>query len=200
MLIYLLRHGESIANMKRIFASLKIDPPLTEKGREQVYAQSAALQHIDFDAIYCSGLDRARESARIMALEREMEPVMVESMHEVDTGDLDGKDQTDQDNWQAFIGVMDAWKAGKHDVRFPGGESLTEVRARLDGFIDSLSPNGKPVLVIGHCCLFMMLMWYLCDRCSAEYDDDKMGHGHYSIISGDKREFQIQEFNIAPKR
>ena len=198
MQLYLLRHGESIANVKRVFASLKIDPPLTEKGVQQICFQADTLSDVDFGAIHCSQLLRAVQSAVIMSAGRNIAPVVSPSMHEVDTGELDGKDQTDENNWQAFIAVMDQWKAGKHDVEFPGGESLTEVRARLDAFIGSLSPNGKPVLVIGHCCLFMMLMWYLCDRCSAEYDDDKMGHGHYSIISGDGHKFQIDEFNVPP--
>ncbi len=65
--LYLLRHGKSVANVKRVFASRKVDPPLSPLGREQIKQQSKALASIKFDACYTSPLLRAVQSSEILS-------------------------------------------------------------------------------------------------------------------------------------
>jgi broad specificity phosphatase PhoE len=66
MMLYLLRHGESLANVEHLFAARKIDPPLSADGIRQILAQTEVLRDVDFDGFYTSPLLRARQSAHIV--------------------------------------------------------------------------------------------------------------------------------------
>jgi broad specificity phosphatase PhoE len=69
--LYIVRHGETEWNVKRIMQGHK-DSPLTEKGIKQVEEVSEELKHIHFDAIFSSDLPRTLRTAEIMNLEREL--------------------------------------------------------------------------------------------------------------------------------
>ena len=65
-----MRHGESQHNLTDA-VSCKPDPKntLTETGREQVLESAKNLKKEKIDIIYCSDLERARETAHIVAKE-----------------------------------------------------------------------------------------------------------------------------------
>ena len=63
---YLVRHGESEANVARRFAG-RTDSPMTERGREQAKAVAEALAKIHFDRIVSSPLSRCRDTALVIA-------------------------------------------------------------------------------------------------------------------------------------
>jgi len=65
--VYYLRHGQSVANVKNLFAGQKDNSPLTEKGIEQAREAGKGLAHVNFSKIISSPLDRAVETARTVA-------------------------------------------------------------------------------------------------------------------------------------
>ena len=67
MKIYLVRHGESIANAKGIHQGQKIDTSLNKKGLEQAKKIAERLKDENFEIIYSSDLKRAYETAREIA-------------------------------------------------------------------------------------------------------------------------------------
>lgn len=197
--LYLLRHGESTANVKRVFAALRIDPPLSEAGIQQAAAQAELLKDIGFSAIYASHLLRARQTAEIVGQQCGLKPIIFEALHEVNVGILDGKDQDDPQNWENFMSVVRRWNSGFNDTGFPEGESLNEIESRLRTFLEVLGEQqGGPVLVVGHSLVFMALFWLFCGKCGSELEDGHMGRGHLSIISGAGDRFRILKFNIPP--
>ena len=197
--LYLLRHGESAANAKQVFASLRIDPALSDAGVQQAVMQAESLKNIEFSAIYSSHLLRARQTAGIVGQRCGLEPIVTEALHEVDVGILDGKDQEDPQNWQDFMSIIGEWDSGLPDVAFPGGETLNDIEARLRAFLDCLGDGReKPILVVGHCLLFMAVFWLFCERLGPEFHDGYMGRGHLSVISGDGDRFRILKFSIPP--
>jgi broad specificity phosphatase PhoE len=70
-MIYFVRHGESEANQRGIFAGQKEDSVLTEKGREQARAtvKEIKIKNLIIDKIICSPLKRTKETAEIIAKE-----------------------------------------------------------------------------------------------------------------------------------
>lgn len=70
-MIYFVRHGESEANQKGVFAGQKEDSVLTEKGREQAHAtaQEIKKENLKIDKIISSPLKRTKETAEIIAKE-----------------------------------------------------------------------------------------------------------------------------------
>ncbi len=197
--LYLLRHGESAANAKRVFASLRIDPPLSDEGVRQATMQAESLKNIEFSAIYSSHLLRARQTAGIVGQRCGLEPIVFDTLHEIDVGILDGKDQDESNNWQDFMNIIGEWNRGSPDVAFPGGETLNDVETRFRVFLDSLEGGQKkPILVVGHCLLFMAVFWLFCGRYGPGFHDGYMGRGHLSIISGAGDKFNILKFSVPP--
>ena len=68
-MIYFIRHGESEANLKGLFAGQRDDSLLTEKGKEQakVTAQAILETGVIFNRVISSPLKRSLETANIIA-------------------------------------------------------------------------------------------------------------------------------------
>lgn len=68
-MIYFIRHGESEANLKHVFAGQKDNSKLTEKGVEQARAEGGKIKELGFgvDVIVSSPLVRAYDTAKIVA-------------------------------------------------------------------------------------------------------------------------------------
>lgn len=65
--IYFIRHGESEANAEGLLAGSNTDTPLTQKGRDQARAAGEQLKTKQVDLIVSSPLERAYETATIIA-------------------------------------------------------------------------------------------------------------------------------------
>jgi broad specificity phosphatase PhoE len=50
-------------------------------------------------------------------------------LRELNVGELDGRN--DEAAWDVYRGVLDRWRDGLFDERFPGGESCFELAARI---------------------------------------------------------------------
>jgi Fructose-2,6-bisphosphatase len=61
MRLYLIRHGESEANLKQMHAGWQ-DSPLTGKGELQALAVRPIIKNIQFDKIIVSDLSRAKRT------------------------------------------------------------------------------------------------------------------------------------------
>lgn len=153
MRILFVRHGESDANILRIFSNRGWKHPLTPRGQEQAKSLAARLQGRGVAAIYTSPLRRAVESAQILA-ERlcvpcEIEPALVE----YDVGIYEGR--SDEDGWRAYAAIERQWALGQLDARLPQGESSTDIQNRFIAFmrrlIDSFANRADAtVVLIGH--------------------------------------------------
>jgi len=94
-MIYFIRHGESEANVRKVFAGQKDDSILTKKGEEQALATAIEIkkEEIKIDKIYSSPLKRAYETAEIIAKEIgfDISNIITESrIIEYDMGNLSG--------------------------------------------------------------------------------------------------------------
>lgn len=65
--VYFVRHGESEANVAGLTAGAELDTPLTEDGRAQARLAGQELQGKSIDLIVCSPLQRAHDTARLIA-------------------------------------------------------------------------------------------------------------------------------------
>ncbi|MGN1350414.1 MAG: DVU_1551 family NTP transferase [Anaerovoracaceae bacterium] len=91
--LILVRHGDIQKHKERIFLGQK-DIPLNVEGKEQCTHVGLELQHFDVesDIIYCSDLNRAKESAKIIAriLGDKFRVVEVPEFREMNLGKWDG--------------------------------------------------------------------------------------------------------------
>ena len=147
------RHGESTANVERVFSHRLGHHPLTETGRRQaaLVAEQLARELDDSEALVVSSpLARAVETASIVGAALGAEVVVDEGFRELDVGTLDGT--TGPDAWAAHDAMIAAWEAGRPESRFPGGESLVQLVARFGGALGRsvVAAGSRRLVVIGH--------------------------------------------------
>ncbi|MCU1455836.1 MAG: fructose-2,6-bisphosphatase [Acidimicrobiales bacterium] len=147
-----MRHGESTWNADGRWQG-QADPPLTDRGRRQAALAARAVGSID--AIVASDLERARETASIMAGELGLEPVLSEPrLRERDAGAYSGLTRDDihrqypghlPDDPQGVVLAPDG-----SQQRPPGWEHEDDVWARVEIALlalGRLAPAGDVVAV-----------------------------------------------------
>ncbi len=147
--LLLVRHGESTWNALGRWQGWA-DAPLSDLGREQ--ARAAAPAAAPVDAVVSSDLQRARETAELMAgvLELGADRLHVEpGLRERDVGDFTGLTRAEiEERWPGVLSNVGASIA--RDERF--GETVEALGARVDAALRRLAAAfaGQRVLVITH--------------------------------------------------
>lgn len=129
--VYLIRHGEVQGNKEgpeQIYVG-RTDIPLTERGHQQAAALEMALQEVHLDAIYCSSLQRTRQTAEAVAEAHGLEIVADAAWDELNYGDWEALTVAQMES-----GWGDLWQqrqANPVQVRPPQGENYADMWQRL---------------------------------------------------------------------
>ena len=153
MEIYFVRHGESEANILGEFSNRGTKHGLTERGRSQVERLCQEIANVDFEALFCSPLLRAVQTAEIISDRLGLPYTVAPALTEYDTGVLEGTAAAE--GWQRYDVVLRDWLLyHRWESRIEGGESFTDIKNRFLPFIeDVIGRYGKKngaVLLIGH--------------------------------------------------
>jgi broad specificity phosphatase PhoE len=135
----------------------RLDVPLSTAGRRQADALGAALAGLDLAAVYASPLARALDTAATVATPHGLEPTPVEALLELDFGELEGLPFDEIRTSRPAL--YRAWMETPAAVRFPGGESLADlrnrvlpavaaIRARHEGLTAAVVGHGGPIRVV----------------------------------------------------
>ena len=109
---------------------------------EVVAARLAALPRID--AVYASPLERTRETARPIGAARDLAVKVERGLLECDFGEWTGRPLKE-------LAKEPAWKTVQRypsGFRFPGGESFTEMSARMTGTLQRLVERHESGVVV----------------------------------------------------
>lgn len=145
--VYVARHGQSTWNKDGRWAG-QADPPLTDVGRLQAKETCVSLGQYQFTCVASSCLQRARETAAIMAHEMEislLEPLT--DLNERHYGEISGL--TAQEIEERYPELMKQWRIG-NPVEIPGGESWHQFVDRVFRGLRHLSTLQGCILVIAH--------------------------------------------------
>lgn len=144
--LVVVRHGESEANVRQVFAG-QSDSPLTATGRRQAEAVAAALAKEPITRVFSSDLARARDTASAIARRHGLRVEETPALREWDVGDLVGLSREDT---QARYGDVRPFFAP--GSRVPGGESFEDVVGRVTGFLEEIAPQvlGETVCLVAH--------------------------------------------------
>ncbi|MFI7117677.1 histidine phosphatase family protein [Amycolatopsis sp. NPDC049868] len=152
MKLLLVRHGQTDGNVRGALDTALPGPPLTELGREQAQHLVTRLDGEPIVAVYASHAIRAQQTAAPLAAKLGFDVQVLDGVHEVAAGDLEGK--TDKDSVTTYMSVVRRWTLGELDPPIPGGETGAQVRARLLDAVARLrakheqaDPDGTVVLV-----------------------------------------------------
>ncbi len=156
--IYLLRHGQTVANQQQVIQGPRIDSELSELGARQADSLGDALASAQLRAVYTSPLTRARQTAERVVGRHQSSPAgvghlavqVVPELYEMDYGQFIGR--TYDDVRDEMDQVLDAWRMGFVDQSFPGGESATLAQHRVRPFAKRLLEDARDVdvAVVAH--------------------------------------------------
>lgn len=152
--LMLVRHAQSQWNADGLWQG-QADPPLSEAGRQQAAAAGKQLAGAEkFDAVFCSDLSRAVETAQILAasLGLDPSPAIEPGLREYDVGEWSGLTREEiEARWPGDIARFGAGVL----VAPPGGETRTEFDDRVSqaaarvGRAAAAEGSG-PILVVAH--------------------------------------------------
>ena len=163
MVIYIMRHGETVWNRKGIVQG-RSKNRLSQCGKEQVAHQSESLKNIKLDAIFSSPLFRTIQSANIINKYHNLKIIRDDRLIEIDQGIFTGRVKSTLTEEEKKI--KDSKPAGY------GLETYDEIIARASDFISFLKANyrDKMVLVVTHRCIAKTLYSLL--TCSKTLKND----------------------------
>jgi broad specificity phosphatase PhoE len=154
--ILLIRHGQTAWNAGASLSSTgerfrgRTDLPLDRVGQAQAHALSVRLTDEPIAAIYTSPLLRARQTIAPLATRRSLPVQSHESLLDIDYGHFQGL--THSEAKSSYPELYAAWRKTPNRVRFPGGECLSDVQARLQTLLDDLVARypGQTVILVAH--------------------------------------------------
>ena len=144
IILTIVRHGQTDANIKRIIDGQGIDSPLNNIGLQEAQAAGKALQNLTFNAAYSSDLKRAHKTCQIILDQNQANSVMAENikqeilLREKHFGVFEG--QTSYE-WKAEKGTIGV------DFTPKNGESEETLQNRGKEFFQSVL---KEVALIDH--------------------------------------------------
>jgi len=119
---------------------------LNALGRQQAEQIAEQLAALPIDAIYCSPLDRARETADPLAAKLGVAPRIAEEFNEIDVGAWTNRTVAELEDileWQQ-------WNSFRSGSVAPGGESMVAVQARAVAKLCELRTRHKFVTIFTH--------------------------------------------------
>lgn len=152
MEIYLIRHGETDWNKQFRFQG-RADIPLNEMGRELARLTSDGLKDIPFETAFCSPLNRAFETARVIIRDRDITLTRDERLMEVSFGIMEGCNfkEAAKDSSDPIHNFL------KHPGQYQppeGAESFVEMYARSAEFMNQvirpLENQYQTILIVAH--------------------------------------------------
>ena len=141
--IWFVRHTQSKYNEKKLFTGWD-NPGLTEKGIQQAYELKDKLKEIKFNKMFCSPLERAMQTMRIITQDNF---IVDDRLKERDYGHWAGKSKTEireSVGEDLFFSARRGW-----DTPPPNGECLHDVMKRVKSFLEELPKKGQ-ILVVSH--------------------------------------------------
>ena len=144
----LLRHGQTPMSVQKRYAG-RSDPPLTEAGVQQAAAAAKRLASAGLGVIVTSPLLRTVQTAQAVAAVTGAAVVTDDGFRETDFGAWEGLTFAEvRERWPA---ELSAWLADP-EIAPPGGESFTDVSARVTAALDRLlaARAGQTVLIVSH--------------------------------------------------
>lgn len=144
--VILVRHAHSNANLKGVLAGRDNRVALSPRGKQEAMDLAHFLGRFTFDEVYASPLRRCVET---------IAPFVANTGHKVKP--LEGVIEMDYGSWSgktlAVLSKTELWKSiqGRPStVRFPKGESFSEMSLRANQSVQEKSVGKKRILIVSH--------------------------------------------------
>lgn len=159
-IIYIVRHGQSLGNLKGGFAG-HTDYPLSELGHKQARMTADYLREKRIEAVLSSTLTRAKQTAEPIAADRGLAVIPSEAFMEMNFGDWEGKplDEVEKE----YNGAVTEWKTAMYKTICPNGESTMDCYRRAIRALEDAAKryDGKDICIVSHGALIKCMLCHL---------------------------------------
>ncbi len=193
---YIVRHGETDWNALKLVQG-HTDILLNKKGENQAKSLGQKLNKIRFDAIFSSDLLRAKRTAEIIAIEREIKVKATEKLRERYFGRLEGKSWKDENGelkylWKKLINLTEEERRIHKLERVENNHDLIK---RLVPFLNETAViyGGKNVLVVTHGGLMRVFLLHVGFGTDENLPSGSIDNLAYIKVDYDGADFIIKE-------
>jgi len=199
--LFLVRHGENLANLTKELSSRRVDYSLTAKGVLQAEQTAGHLLAADeagragygIRAVYSSPLKRARETAEIIASHLGLSVVVMDNFREIDVGDMELQPPS-LELWAVHNRIIEGWFRGQVDRAFPNGDNYITLCSRMRAGIEQIiaGKDGQSLIVVGHGGIFTVTLPDLCRGVDLSYLRTENHNCSISEIEMEWRDGQLE--------
>lgn len=191
---YIVRHGETDWNVKKLVQGQTGQSILTADGIKQVGEVAEELAKVRFNAVYSSDLLRAKKTAKIIALEHRLTVETTKLLRERKYGKFEGKSTELLKEFNKLYDAMsdDARFTHKIDV---GAESDKELITRFITFLReaAIAHPFKQVLVVTHGGLMRVFLQHIGFGDLRYFKTNYISNTAYIKLLSDGVEFFVEE-------
>jgi broad specificity phosphatase PhoE len=151
--LYVVRHGQSTHNHKKLISGYDENPALTEQGIAQAKETKQTLAHVHFDEAYSSDLERAAHTAAIIYGQDVHPSKQITGLRERAFGAAEGQPQIVLDEFRKNPEFQALTEEQRWFHKFADDmESDHEVATRFIGALKNVAKDniGKTILVAAH--------------------------------------------------
>ncbi len=197
--LHLIRHAEVEESFQRVFGG-RIDMDLSPRGHRQAEALAAWLEVTAFDAIYSSPMKRARLTLEPLLRRRALQPVIVESLREIDFGDWTGlswQELHDRHQISAF-----EWLDFIERGAIPNAECGETFRNRLEPHLNEVLQMhaGEAVALVCHGGVIRMLLSILLNLPLRQMSSFDIAYASVTRVRCTPLQSEVELLNFAPWR
>lgn len=147
--IYILRHGQTDLNKEGRVQGRGVNASLNDTGREQAKKAFNALNHIEFDSIYTSSLNRSQETIQPF-ISNGHSFIPLDGFDEISWGNQEGKEASFEMK-NLYADTVNGWRSGDLTLNVGGGESPIQVMERQkEAMKEVMNDPGDKILVCMH--------------------------------------------------
>ena len=177
--LILVRHGQTEMNVQKLYFG-KLDPPLNDLGISQAYQAKEKLLDIDYDIIYSSPLERAKQTAEICNyLDKDIN--YNSKLEEINFGIFEGL--TFKEISEKFPDEVKKMEENWKDYNYITGESPKEMFQRAISFLETLD-YSKNNLIVAHWGIINCIISYFVSGSLDTYWKFEIKNGAVVIFEG----------------
>ena len=192
MKLYMVRHGESICNLRRLLYG-RTDCALTDKGCAQAREVGAKLKSEKIDRCIASPLIRAAETALLALWDRDIPIELNDGLMEQDMGEWENVPFEDLVREQPKL--LDEMFQDWTSVVPPGGESYETLRERVRGVLRGIIERDEDTLIVAHNGPLTTAMILLLDMPDTSVNNLWFEQGTWSCVEIERGRARLKYFN-----
>lgn len=192
--IIVIRHGQTEWNIGQVFRG-RADIPLNETGKKQAESLARALGFYKMAAIYSSPLSRAKETAEAVAKKQGLEVKISKLLLDINYGEWQGL--THEEVRKKWPKIYRAWHEAPEKVKFPEGESLSEVKKRVVQFLKKvvLKHQNETIAAVSHRVAIKVLLRAALGIDNSHFWQLRQNTASFSVLEYENKVFSLTCLN-----